>query len=525
MADENQTLSDEGIEAEAGTDEEASAVTTDGVEASAEGETATVPDEEDETPSETGGTEEPAEAGSAADPKREMLKLIDLAAKYPEIGPPLAELAFKIGRPDFGNRIVRMGLDRDGPGLEYYFVAAHSARRERRYTDARKLSIEAIRAFTRTPDEELASDDGERLLHLVRLGFSTMLFDEKDPRIDPPFVEQLAKELPTLDTRLGAEAFYHAMCAQSLWYEDTDASEKAWDRAAELDTTESTWNARGTWYKDADKDLDRAERAYRKGLEIAPTSPLLLHNLGQLLVDKAERPDVDLEQARRLLRESEQHLRAALREESPKGLRRHVHATRDRLMALRASFPPRGQGARDAAPAEPEREPEVGAVLKGRVRSLTAFGAFIVLPGYGTGLLHKSEIAHAPVDDPSQVLEVDAEIEVKVIDVGRKDGKLRIGLSRRALLPKPEGADAATPPAARPHGDTRSSKPRQDQGRGRGREDRGREDQRDRQGARRGNQDASRGAKPRGAVRSRDDDKLASLGEMLLAKMNQQKKS
>ena len=71
----------------------------------------------------------PAEAGSAGDPKREMLKLIDLAAKYPEIGPPLAELAFKIGRPDFGNRIVRMGLDRDGPGLEYYFVAAHSARR------------------------------------------------------------------------------------------------------------------------------------------------------------------------------------------------------------------------------------------------------------------------------------------------------------------------------------------------------------------------------------------------------------
>ena len=68
--------------------------------------------------------------------------------KLYEIGPPLAELAFKIGRPDFGNRIVRMGLDRDGPGLEYYFVAAHSARRERRYADARKLSIEAIRAFS-----------------------------------------------------------------------------------------------------------------------------------------------------------------------------------------------------------------------------------------------------------------------------------------------------------------------------------------------------------------------------------------
>jgi len=510
VADDNQTGSDEVIEVAAETEEDAS---DEGVELSAEDETTTERDAEDES-----GSGEATEAGAPGDPKREMLKLIDLAAKYPEIGPPLAELAFKIGRPDFGNRIVRMGLDRDGPGLEYYFVAAHSARRERRYADARKLSIEAIRAFIRTPDEELASDDGERLLHLVRLGFSTMLFDEKDPKIDPSFVEQLAKELPALEPRLGSEAFYHAMRAQTCWYEDVEASEKAWDQAAGLDTTESTWNARGTWYKDADKDLDRAEGAYRKGLEIAPTSPLLLHNLGQLLVDKAERPDTDLEQARRLLRESEQHLRAALREESPKGLRRHVHATRDRLMSLRASFPPRGQGAREAAPAEPEREPEVGQVLKGRVRSLTAFGAFVVLPGYGTGLLHKSEIAYGPVDDPSQLLQVDAEIEVKVIDVGRKDGKLRIGLSRKALLPKPEGA--AVPPAARPHGDQKSSKPRQDQGRGRGRED-----QRDRQGPRRGNQDGGRGGKPRGTGRSRDDDKLASLGEMLLAKMNQQKKS
>ena len=310
---------------------------------------------------------------ATSDPRPALRKLIELAVEYPKIGPPLAELAFQIGQTELGNRVMRMGLDQDGPGLEYYFVAAHSARREQRYADARRLAVEAIRAFVRTPEPELADDDGERLLHLVRLGYSTMLFDEKDPRIDPSFVEQLREELPTLEPRLGNDPFYQTLLAQTWWYEDVDKSEAAWDRAAAADSTESTWNARGTWYKDAVKDLDKAEQAYRKGLEVVPTSPLLLHNLAQLLVDMAERPDVDLDKARRYLRNSEQLLRAALREESPKGLRRHVHATRDRLMALRASFPPRGANAKDNEDAEPEREPEPGEVIVGRIRSLAAF--------------------------------------------------------------------------------------------------------------------------------------------------------
>lgn len=505
MADDNQTPSDvpagvdETNEAEAGAS---------GISEQAEPDTqpARVSEAQPNNPEEAeagAGTDESTPGADATgSPKLALLKLIDLAVEYPKIGPPLAELAFKIGQTELANRIVRMGLDREGPGLEYYFVAAHTARREHRYADARKLSVEAIRTFVGTPEPELASDDGERLLHLVRLGFSTMLFDEKDPNADPGFVAQLASELPALEPRLGSEAFYHALLAQTLWYQDREQSEAAWERATSLDSTESAFNARGTWYKDADKDLDRAEQAYRKGLEIAPTSPLLLHNVGQLLVDKAERPDVDLDQARRLLREADQHLRAALREESPKGLRRHVHATRDRLTALRASFPPRTAAEREQAAPEPEKEPEVGEVLEGKVRSLTAFGAFVVLPGRGTGLLHKSEIAHTPVDDPSEVLQVGQSIEVKVLEVGRKDGKLRIALSRRALLPKPEpGTEPERPAGARrPRGD----KPKQDRGRGRKHE--------------------ARGGKPRGAGKSRDDDKLASLGEMLLAKINQQKK-
>jgi hypothetical protein len=49
------------------------------------------------------------------------------------------------------------------------------------------------------------------------------------------------------------------------------------------------WNARGTWYKEAERDLDKAERAYRKGLEKVGGSGLLMHNLAQVLVERAER--------------------------------------------------------------------------------------------------------------------------------------------------------------------------------------------------------------------------------------------
>jgi polyribonucleotide nucleotidyltransferase len=81
-------------------------------------------------------------------------------------------------------------------------------------------------------------------------------------------------------------------------------------------------------------------------------------------------------------------------------------------------------------------EPETGAVYKGRVQRITDFGAFIeILPGTD-GLLHVSEIAHERVDRVEDILKDGDEVEVKVLEVSR-DGKIR--LSRRALLPLPEG--------------------------------------------------------------------------------------
>jgi polyribonucleotide nucleotidyltransferase len=83
-------------------------------------------------------------------------------------------------------------------------------------------------------------------------------------------------------------------------------------------------------------------------------------------------------------------------------------------------------------------EPEVGATYKGSVQRITDFGAFIeIFPGTD-GLLHVSEMAHTRVDNVTDVMKEGDMVEVKVIEVGR-DGKIR--LSRRELLPFPEGEE------------------------------------------------------------------------------------
>jgi len=220
-------------------------------------------------------------------------------------------------------------------------------------------TVEAVRAFLNTPEAELAADDGNRLLHLVRLGFATLLFDLKDVNAAPTFTRGLAEMLPQLEERMGNDAFYRTLLAQVLWFDDKEASEAQWERAAELEDAELAWNARGTWYKEAERDPAKAEQTYRRGLSRAKGSALLLHNLAQLLVDRAGRSELDRDDSLQLLREADGLLRDALRADCPKGLRRHIHATRDRLNDMRSSLPPR-HGKPDEAGARgqgPPRKP------------------------------------------------------------------------------------------------------------------------------------------------------------------------
>ncbi|PWL33618.1 MAG: polyribonucleotide nucleotidyltransferase, partial [Marivita sp. XM-24bin2] len=81
-------------------------------------------------------------------------------------------------------------------------------------------------------------------------------------------------------------------------------------------------------------------------------------------------------------------------------------------------------------------KPEVGEVYKGKVKNVVAFGAFVeIIPGK-EGLLHISEIEWRRIENVEDVLKVGDEVEVKLIEIDQKTGKLR--LSRKALLPKPE---------------------------------------------------------------------------------------
>ena len=293
---------------------------------------------------------------SRADRSIPLRKLVELAARYAEVGPPLAELCFAIGESETAEQLVRLGTQGGaGGGVEYWFVAANAARRQRRYSDALRATIEAVQAFAAAPDQSLGAEGESRFLHLIRLGFATLMFDLRDLNAEPEFGRALAEGLPRLEGRLGTNAFFRSLVAQTLWFTDKEASEREWDRADDLGDPETTWNARGTWYNEAEHDLDKAERAYRRGLEKVQTSALLMHNLAQILVEKAKKPGVVADEARRRLNQATELLRSALRQDAPR-LRRHIHATRDRLEELRRTLPPApARSDRDRGPRDRDR--------------------------------------------------------------------------------------------------------------------------------------------------------------------------
>jgi polyribonucleotide nucleotidyltransferase len=80
--------------------------------------------------------------------------------------------------------------------------------------------------------------------------------------------------------------------------------------------------------------------------------------------------------------------------------------------------------------------PEIGKVYKGKVKSIVPFGAFVeILPGKD-GLLHISEIEWRRLESVDSVLKEGQIIDVKLIDINERTGKLK--LSRKVLLPRPE---------------------------------------------------------------------------------------
>ncbi len=84
-------------------------------------------------------------------------------------------------------------------------------------------------------------------------------------------------------------------------------------------------------------------------------------------------------------------------------------------------------------------EAEIGAVYKGTVKRVVDFGAFVeIFPGT-EGLVHVSELDHVRIENVADVLKEGQEVEVKVLSI--EDGTGKIRLSRRAVLPLPEGEE------------------------------------------------------------------------------------
>ncbi len=94
------------------------------------------------------------------------------------------------------------------------------------------------------------------------------------------------------------------------------------------------------------------------------------------------------------------------------------------------------------------REIEADMVIKGKVTRLEKFGAFVDIGAERPGLVHISEMTHDYIKDPSEVVKVGDEIEVKVLSVNRQ--KRQIKLSMRALEEPPVKEIKETRPTKNP---------------------------------------------------------------------------
>jgi len=92
----------------------------------------------------------------------------------------------------------------------------------------------------------------------------------------------------------------------------------------------------------------------------------------------------------------------------------------------------------------------VGAVLEGKIKSITNFGAFVALPENKTGMVHISEVANTYVSDIRQHLTEGQ--DVKVVVISTDNGKINLSIKR--LEAKPQRENTGRPQGNfRPNGD------------------------------------------------------------------------
>ncbi len=84
-----------------------------------------------------------------------------------------------------------------------------------------------------------------------------------------------------------------------------------------------------------------------------------------------------------------------------------------------------------------------GAIVEGKVKTITKFGAFVALPDNQTGLVHISEITHAFVNDIREHLTEGQDVKVMVI--GMENGKINLSIRRTQPAPPRPSGDSRPP--------------------------------------------------------------------------------
>jgi small subunit ribosomal protein S1 len=77
---------------------------------------------------------------------------------------------------------------------------------------------------------------------------------------------------------------------------------------------------------------------------------------------------------------------------------------------------------------------EKGGTVKGTVKNITDFGAFIDLDGLD-GLLHITDMSWSRLNHPSEMLKVGQEVEVLVLDIDREKERVSLGLKQKSSNP------------------------------------------------------------------------------------------
>lgn len=130
--------------------------------------------------------------------------------------------------------------------------------------------------------------------------------------------------------------------------------------------------------------------------------------------------------------------------------------------------------------------PQIGEIYDAVVQTVMPYGVFVGFSGRHSGLVHVSELSYTRINNVEEVMNEGDTFKVKLIGVDDRTGKLK--LSRKALMPKPEGYVEEEPRERRSHDGNRDKgrdRDRRDHDRGRDRGDRG--DSRNRDNNRRGN--------------------------------------